>query len=151
MIYAFDGDSSNQTNQTKMPHSFTTPAPGPVKRAITISHCTIMKDGGWIDWNNHFNVRGSKSSSQEDLNEALKKTCQYIVCRDTLKRFHDVYGEQAYYINLGMSDPYRDFEDFREYAKQAILENEPSYMDKATSGYLRLCEINNVDEGGELF
>jgi|TARA_B110000285_G_scaffold221072_1_gene273570 hypothetical protein len=39
------------------------------------------------------------------------------------------------YINLGMSDPYRDFEDFREYAKQVILQ----------------CEINGVTDGGELF
>ena len=134
-----------------MPHSFTIPAPEPVKRAIEISKSTIMKDGHWIDWDNQFNIRGSKSSSQEDLNEALKKTCQYIVCRDTLKRFHVSFGEQAYYINLGMSDPYRDFEDFREYAKQAILLNDSSFMEKATSGYVSLCESNNVDEGGELF
>jgi hypothetical protein len=110
-----------------------------------------MKDGAWIDWDNQFNIRGSKSSSQEDLNEALKKTCQYIICRDTLKKFHAVYEEKAYYINLGMSDPYRDFEDFREYAKQVILQNDPAYMKKAEEGYLRLCKINNIDEGGELF
>ena len=134
-----------------MSHSYTIPAPEPVKRSITISESTIMKDGHWIDWNNQFNVRGSKSSSQEDLNEALKKTCQYIVCRDTLKRFHVTFGEQAYYTNLGMSDPYRNFEDFREYAKQAILQNDPSFMEKATSGYVGLCEINNVTDGGELF
>ena len=134
-----------------MSHSFTIPAPEPVKRAITISQSTIMKDGHWIDWDNQFNIRGSKSSSQEDLNEALKKTCQYIVCRDTIKRFHDVYGEQSYYINLGMSNPYRDFENFKEYAQQVILQNESSYMDKVTYGYLRLCEMNNVVGGGELF
>jgi len=134
-----------------MPHSFTTPAPEPDKRAIEISKYTIMRDGHWIDWDNQFNIRGSKSSSQEDLNEALMKTCQYIVCRDTLKRFHDVYGEQSYYINLGMSNPYRDFENFKEYAQQVILQNESSYMDKVTSGYLRLCEMNNVIEGVELF
>ena len=134
-----------------MPHSFTIPAPGPVKRAIEISKSTIMKDGHWIDWNNQFNVRGSKSSSQEDLNEALKKTCQYIVCRDTLKRFHVIFGEQAYYTNIGMSDSYRDFENFREYAKQAILQNDPSFMVKAEEGYVGLCESNNVTDGGELF
>ena len=111
-----------------MPHTYITPPPPPIKRAIEISKLSIMKDGAWIDWDNQFNIRGSKSDSQEDLNEALKKTCQYIVCRDTLKRFHDVYEEQSYYINLGMSNPYRDFEDFREYAKQAILENEPLFF-----------------------
>ena len=134
-----------------MSHSFTIPAPEPLKRANEISQYKIMKDGHWIDWDNQFNVRGSKSSSQEDLNEALKKTYQYIVCRDTLKRFHVTFGEQAYYTNLGMSDPYRDFEDFREYAKQAILQNDPDFMMKATSGYVGLCESNNVTDGGELF
>jgi len=50
-----------------------------------------------------------------------------------------------------MNDPYRDFEDFREYAKQAILQNDSSFMEKATYGYVGLCESNNVTDGGELF
>ena len=122
-----------------------------MKRAVDISYVKIMKDGGWIDWDNQFNVRGSKSTSQEDLNEALKKTCQYIVCRDTLKRFHNSYGEKAYYSTLGMENPYNDFEMFKEYAKKAILENEPSFMKKAVEGYVRLCESNNVTNYEELF
>jgi len=111
-----------------------------------------MKDGAWIDWDNQFNVRGSKSSSQEDLNEALKKTCQYIVCRDTIKKFHAKYEEQAYYSTLEMTgNPYNDFEIFKEYAEQVILQNEPSFMEKATTGYVGLCKSNNVTNYGELF
>jgi len=135
-----------------MSHTYTTPLPGPVKRAVGISESYIMKDGAWIDWDNQFNVRGSKSSSQEDLNDALMKTCQYIVCRDTLNTFHDKYEEQAYYSTLGMTEyPYNDFEMFKKYANQAILENEPSFMEEAVEGYVRLCESNNVTNYGELF
>ena len=134
-----------------MSHTYTTPLKEPVKRAVDISKSSIMKDGAWIDWDNQFNVRGSKSSSQEDLNEALKKTCQYIVCRDTIKKFHDKYEERAYYSTLGIENPYNDFEMFKRYAKQAILENEPSFMEEAVEGYVRLCESNNVTNYGELF
>ena len=135
-----------------MSHAYTTPLPEPIKRAVEISKLTIMKDGAWIDWDNQFNVRGSKSSSQEDLNEALKKTCQYIVCRDTIKKFHDKYEEQAYYSTLGITrNPYGDFKLFKEYAKQVILQNESSFMDKAITGYVKLCKSNNVTNYGELF
>ena len=134
-----------------MSHTYIVPPPEPVKRAIDISKSSIMKDGAWIDWDNQFNVRGSKSDSQEDLNEALKKTCQYIVCRDTLKRFHNLYEEQAYYSTLGMENPYHDFEMFKEYAKQVILQNDHSFMEKATTGYIELCGRNNVTDSGELF
>ena len=121
-------------------------------RAIHISTIHIMKDGGWIDWDNQFDVRNSKSMNESDIIAAKIKTCKYICYRNTISHLHSKYGEKAYYNNLDIDDnPYTNFDLYRQYALNSINVNEPSYKEFVNTKYKLLCQENDVVDNENLF
>jgi len=125
-----------------MPHTFT---PEPIKKAVDIGTFRSLKDGLQIDWNNQFDLKVVNAPvTQEKLNEALKNHLKFVICRDIIDMNHKEFGEKSYYNNLGLSDPRKKFEDFKEYANASIEKCNPEMREKAEQGYIKLCKANNV-------
>ena len=124
----------------------------PVKRAINIHKFHTMKDGGLIDWTNHFSVRDSKSTNESDMIAAKIKTCKYICYRNTISHLHSKYGENAYYQNLDIQgNPYTNFDLYRQYAIKSINKNDPSFKENVNEKYKLLCQENDIVDNENLF
>ena len=121
-------------------------------RAINIYKIHIMKDGGWIDWDNQFDVRNSKSMNESDIIAAKIKTCKYICYRNTISHLHSKYGENAYYQNLDIKgNPYTNFDLYRQYALKSINKNEPSFKEYVNTKYELLCQEHDIVDNEKLF
>jgi len=129
-----------------------TTTPLPVKRAIDISKNLLMSDGGWLDQDNHFNVRNvPQDASETEIQEAIRKTCKFMCLRDLLRYLHKTHKEASHYQTLGINgNPYRSFDEFYEYVHQSCLKNEPSKIKNINEHYQHLCKKNNLSDG-ELF
>ena len=129
-----------------------TTIPLPVKRAIDISKNLLMSDGGWLDQDNHFNVRNVPTEASEtEIQEAIRKTCKFMCLRDLLRYLHKTHKEASHYQTLGINgNPYRSFDEFYEYVHQSCLTNDPSKIESINAHYQHLCKKNNLSDG-ELF
>ena len=129
-------------------------SPQPIKKAIDISSCIVMSDGGWLDPSNHFDVtapfieRGSREPTEKAIIDSKYKTVQFITYKNTLLYLHGKYKEKAYWKNIGITiDPYEyssGLEGFREYARVALQMNEPSFAGFVNLKYNKLCVKNNL-------
>ena len=129
-----------------------TTIPLPVKRAIDISKNLLMSDGGWLDQDNHFNVRNVPTEASEtEIQEAIRKTCKFMCLRDLLRYLHKTHKEASHYQTLGINgNPYSNFDEFYDYVHQSCLTNDPSKIESINAHYQHLCTKNNLSDG-ELF
>ena len=126
----------------------------PVKRAIDISQNMLMRDGGWLHQDNHFNVRNVPAEASEtEIRDSIIKTCKFMCLRDLLLHLHKYHKEASYYQTLGIQeDPYSysSFDVFYDYVHQSCLKNDPSKIESINAHYQYLCKKNNLSDG-ELF
>ena len=124
----------------------------PVKRAIDISKNLIMSDGGWLDQDNHFNVRNVPAEASEtEIRDSIIKTCKFMCLRDLLLHLHKHHREASHYQTLGIQgNPYSNFDEFYDYVHQSCLTNDPSKIESINAHYQHLCTKNNLSDG-ELF
>ena len=124
----------------------------PVKRAIDISKLTLMDDGGWLEQDDHFNVKTvPQDASETEIQEAIRKTCKFMCLRDLLRYLHKTHKEASHYQTLGIQgNPYSNFDEFYDYVHQSCLTNDPSKIKNINDHYQHLCKKNNLSDG-ELF
>jgi hypothetical protein len=129
-----------------------TTTPLPVKRAVDISKLNLMDDGGWLDQDDHFNVKTvPEDASETEIQEAIRKSCKFMCLRDLLRYLHKTHKEASHYQTLGINgNPYRSFDEFYEYVHQSCLTNDPSKIESINAHYQHLCKKNNLSDG-ELF
>ena len=123
-----------------------------VKRAITISYITVMADGMWFDERKKFGIAIIKNTDKNPVDDAKLRVCQYYVCMGIITRFHERFGEKAFYKNLTLTEnPYSNFDDFKNYAKRVIVENDNDFIEEANQQYVKQCLSADVVDENPLF
>ena len=126
---------------------------GLVKRAIIISYNVTMDDGGLYDRDNPFGVKNvSEAWTEKEVRDAKIKTLKCMCLQDLLLYLHKVHEKAAHYQTLGIEGyPYQGYDTFYDYVYVSCMVNEPSKIQSINSHYVRLCEKNDIIDGGSLF